>query len=318
MYQPEQRVIRLRATGPNHQWAMEMMTECQIHHRDGRKWGVIQEKLNQHGLHVTIQEITFIKTQEKTEAKTMTNEIEKTRRDMYDMLEAMRKAKKHPTMLRAFEEALEEHLESLRKHVSNLMTTDAYGIFFGSSNQFSVNGNCDSVKAIENMIAENASLISRLAAMTENRDELARSNLALGDDYGKIKQERDEIQGRLHAFDHAFDQQSLLVGRQTSEIGKVYELNRIAGEELIRVQGIARQHLDDCRFAEKMSDELDEKLRSAQAVIGQQEQLITGQRLAIAELYMERSGFKKRGCAHEFHPAFPGGERCVYCCEAKP
>jgi hypothetical protein len=164
----------------------------------------------------------------------MTTEIEKTRRDMYDMLEAMRKAKKHPTMLRAFEESLEEHLEALRQQNER---------FRGYALRDS----------------------EALSAMCE---------------------ERDQIQGRLHAIDHAYCEQSNRSGAQAREIERLNELNRIAGEELIRVQGIARQHLDDCRSAEKLIDDLSEKLTHATTVIGQQEQLIVGQRLAIADLYM--------------------------------
>lgn len=100
----------------------------------------------------------------------------------------------------------------------------------------------------------------------------AQQHADIGVRLANMTEERDQIQQRLHAVDHAYNEQQKAMG--------------IAGEELIRVQGMARQYLEDCRSAEKLSDELDEKLRSAQAVIGQQEQLITGQRLAIAELYL--------------------------------
>lgn len=91
-------------------------------------------------------------------------------------------------------------------------------------------------------------------------------------DLTSMREERDQIQQRLHAIDHAYNEQQKAMG--------------IAGEELIRVQGVARQYLDDCRSAEKHSDEFSEKLRDAQSLIGHQEQLIVGQRLAIADLYM--------------------------------
>lgn len=109
------------------------------------------------------------------------------------------------------------------------------------------------------------SLASRLASMTE---------------------ERDQIQQRLHAVDHAHFEQSRRTGEMARQIERLEDLNRIAGEELIRAQGVARQYLDDCRIAEKMTDDLHEKLGHATTVIGQQEQLIVGQRLAIAELHM--------------------------------
>lgn len=60
-----------------------------------------------------------------------------------------------------------------------------------------------------------------------------------------------------------------------------------SGDELIRAQKLARQFLDDCRHAEKYLDDENEKLRAAQAVIAQQEQLIAGQRKAIADMHTE-------------------------------
>lgn len=101
-----------------------------------------------------------------------------------------------------------------------------------------------------------------------------------------MTEERDQIQQRLHAVDHAYSEQSKLTAAQTKEIERLNELNRIAGQELIRVQGVARQHLDDCVSAERHSDRFSEQLRDAQAVIANQEQLIVGQRLAVADLYI--------------------------------
>lgn len=153
-------------------------------------------------------------------------EIEKTKRALYGCLDRIRRAGKHRKLTAELEERLEENFEELRV---------ARVEFTGKSDR------------------EIQSLASRLASMTE---------------------ERDQIQQRLHAIDHAYNEQQKAMS--------------IAGEELIRVQAMARQYLDDCRSAEKLSDELDEKLRDAQAVIGRQEQLIVGQRLAIAELYMAK------------------------------
>lgn len=106
--------------------------------------------------------------------------------------------------------------------------------------------------------------------------------------FSKLLEERDQIQQRLHAVDHAHFEQSRRTGEMARHIERLKDLNRIAGEELIRAQGVARQYLDDCRSAEKHSDRFSEQLRDAQAVIGHQEQLIVGQRLAIAELYMAK------------------------------
>jgi chromosome segregation ATPase len=199
----------------------------------------------------------------------MTTEIEKTKRALYGCLDRIRRAGKHRVLTAEFEERLEEHLEVLRQHENNL----------------------------------------------------SRNCLAHLENAGQMRQERDQIQQRLHAIDHAYLGSQTALGvagdciRDTQAVNREYQRlikerddqivalkesleanrdrvesllnqNKASGEELIRVQGIARQYLDDCRSAEKHSDEFSEKLRDAQAVIGHQEQLIVGQRLAIADLYL--------------------------------
>lgn len=129
-----------------------------------------------------------------------------------------------------------------------------------------------------------------LEVLRQHENNLKRNCLSHLEAVGQMRQERDQIQQRLHAIDHAYNEQSKLAGAQAREIERLNELNRIAGEELIRVQGIARENLDDVRTAENLSDDLSEKLTHATTVIGQQEQLIAGQRHAIAELYMARAG----------------------------
>lgn len=59
---------------------------------------------------------------------------------------------------------------------------------------------------------KSADLEKRLAAMAENRDELARGNLAGAKAYGQMKQERDDLQLRLHAVDHAYNEQQRKAG----------------------------------------------------------------------------------------------------------
>lgn len=131
-------------------------------------------------------------------------------------------------------------------------------------------------------------LEEHLEVLRQHENNLSRNCLAHLETAGQMRQERDQIQQRLHAVDHAHFEQSRRTGEMARQIERLEDLNRIAGEELIRAQGVARQYLDDCRSAEKHSDEFSEKLRDAHAVIGQQEQLIVGQRLAIAELYMAK------------------------------
>lgn len=114
----------------------------------------------------------------------------------------------------------------------------------------------------------------------------AQQHADIGVRLANMTEERDQIQQRLHAVDHAHFEQSRRTGEMARQIERLEDLNRIAGEELIRAQGVARQYLDDCRSAEKHSDRFSEQLRDAQAVIANQEQLIIGQRLAIADLYL--------------------------------
>lgn len=170
--------------------------------------------------------------------------IEQTRRAMYDMLEAMRRARKHPTMLRAFEEALEEHLEALR------MRND-----------------------------QQRDIIERAGGVNDLQRQVAERT-----------KERDECEGRMRVIDEAYC--------------KSQEALRVAGEELREVQSLNHNHIEtvislradlkrcknylpDLQSAEAMTDSLHEKLASATAVIAQQEQLIAGQRKAIADMHNE-------------------------------
>lgn len=139
------------------------------------------------------------------------------------------------------------------------------------------------LKRFESMVGSTHLFKNLQDSLEAHLEELRKANSGLAEMFVKEKadvevrlanmtEERNQIQQRLHAIDHAYNEQQKAIG--------------IAGEELIRVQGIARQHLDDCRSAEKMTDDLYEKLGHTTTVIGQQEQLIVGQRLAIADLYI--------------------------------
>lgn len=188
----------------------------------------------------------------------MTNDIENTKRELYGCLDRIRRAAKHRALTAQFEERLEEHLEALRKELD-----------FQAGHT------------------------------------------------SKMREKNDEIQQRLHAVDHAYNQQSLVMVGQSKEIDRLKEAARVAGEELRqcqtnvrhwreeagklnskitafesddifqKAQREARQYLADCRSAEKLSDDLSEKLTNATTVIGQQEQLIAGQRSAIAGMHAE-------------------------------
>lgn len=191
----------------------------------------------------------------KTETVAMTNEIEATKRLLDHCLGRVIRAGKHRKLTAELAERLEEHLEALRKELE-----------FQAGHT------------------------------------------------SKIRQAHTDIQGRLHAVDHAYSEISKLAGAQAEEIRSLKSTIKIAGESIQDTQTVnrsyqieikalnqqlgardetiaklraeGRQHLDDCRSAEKCSDDFSEKLRDAQAVIGHQEQLIVGQRMAIAELHM--------------------------------
>lgn len=186
----------------------------------------------------------------------MTNEIEKTKRELYGCLDRIRRAGKHRVLTAEFEERLEEHLESLRKDAS--ASHARIGELYSEVQQWKD--------------------IADVRQSSVERDQ---------NDLMKLRQANTEIQERLHSVDRAYFEQSQRNGDQARQIEKLEELNRIAGEELIRAQGMARQYGEDCRSAEKLSDELHEKLTNATTVIGQQEQLIAGQRSAIAGMHAE-------------------------------
>lgn len=188
----------------------------------------------------------------------MTNAIETTKRALFDCLERIKRAAKHRALTAEFEERLEEHLEELRKAF-----------------EFEVRCKNSAKERIQELVDFRSSLL----------------------------QERDDIQSRLHAVDRAYvvlDQANKVAGEEFNqsqtnvrhwreECGKLQARIKAfeSGEPYQKLQKEARQHLNDCREAKKLSDDLDERLRDAQKVIGHQEQLIIGQRLAIADLYLK-------------------------------
>jgi|GEM_PF-2721218 len=107
-------------------------------------------------------------------------------------------------------------------------------------------------------------------ALEEHLEELQRFEYPdLKRRLAEMTKERDDCQERMRAVDEAYR--------------KSQEALVIAGDELRRVQAVAK----DCLDAEKLADDLGEKLGAATAVIGQQEQLIAGQRKAIADMHNE-------------------------------
>lgn len=115
-----------------------------------------------------------------------------------------------------------------------------------------------------------------------------------------MTEERDGIQGRLHAIDHAYFEQSQRNGEQARQIEKLEELNHIAGEELIRVQEVARQNLEYLSAVQSRCEILSDayeyqKQLTRSACVAERESwvqireltgLVTSQRQAIADLYL--------------------------------
>lgn len=259
MQQPEERTIRLRSTPLNHQWAMEMMQERQVHHRDGMTWAVVEVSTRQKGLFIRIREIYIVTITVKPGAKTMTTEIEKTKRQMYADIKRFESMVGSTRLFKTFQDSLEAHLEELRKAMVRI--------------------NESTVACAHHSAESFLDLETRLSAMTE---------------------ERDQIQQRLHAIDHAYCEQSNRAGAQAREIERLNELNRIAGEELIRVQGIARQYLDELAAVRTqhgiLSDAYEhQKQLTRSACVAERESwvqireltgLVTSQRQAIADMHM--------------------------------
>lgn len=135
----------------------------------------------------------------------MTTKTEQTKREMYDLLESMRKAKKHPSLLAKFESALEAHLEDLRE-------------WKGRAEGF--------------------------------------------------REERDQIQQRLHAIDHAYLEQSQRNGEQARQIEKLEEIAMIAGEELIAAQESSRKHAEEVTTTRKQLSDAMVLVRRQRAAIG--------------------------------------------------
>lgn len=207
----------------------------------------------------------------------MTTEIEKTKRGMYHCLDRIRRAGKHRVLTAEFEERLEEHLEELRKEESAFQAR--IGELYSSRQQW------EDIAALR---------LDNLSAMTE---------------------ERDQIQGRLHAVDHAYSVQSMelnnkirecqqqktaldvsgeqlreyqaLVAKQASDIASLKDQVEHRDQTIMRYRNKDSGYLQDCQLAEKLSDELSEKLTHATTVIGQQERLIVGQRKSIADMHTE-------------------------------
>jgi len=184
----------------------------------------------------------------------MTNAIEQAKREMYEALRIVRECFASLPISK-FESALESYLEQVRQDHEALHETarkrfeDVQALEAGNEKlskalrytnetiQRCAAQSIETISGLESQLAKmtrmrevyyklacdyttkSVDLESRLAAMTENRDELARSNLARDTAYAAMKNERDDIQLRLHAVDHAYKVQQERIATPMSEQG---------------------------------------------------------------------------------------------------
>lgn len=120
-------------------------------------------------------------------------------------------------------------------------------------------------------------------------------------DFDDVRQERDDCQERMRVIDEAYrkSQEALAIAgdslrdAQRSVIERDVQIERLLAQVDGQQQKIEKIHKgyakdrQDLQSAEAMTDSLHEQLSAATAIIGQQEQLIAGQRKAIADMHNE-------------------------------
>lgn len=174
-----------------------------------------------------------------------TNNIEQTRRAMYQALAGVRKAKKHPKATDALETALEAHLEALR-------------------------GSQDSLRVrTEVMRQERDDLQERMIDVDEACRKSQQALMVAGEELRAVQEVNGAYRIEIKSLNQQLEARDETIGRLRAELKKC--LN----------------YLPDLQSAEAMTDSLHEKLGAATTVIGQQEQLIAGQRKSIAYMHNE-------------------------------
>lgn len=179
--------------------------------------------------------------------------IEQTRRAMYDALAKLKTNPRSKVVMGSFECAMEEHLEELRAPK-------------------------DQKPGCSQQAAVIAALRLDLKCIVEERDGLQARMRVIDADYEKSQKALviagDELRAAQTNARHWREEcgklDSTLRAFQSGDVYKQYLHDR-----------------KDLQSAEAMTDSLHEKLADAHAVIGQQEQLIAGQRKAIADMHSE-------------------------------
>lgn len=111
-------------------------------------------------------------------------------------------------------------------------------------------------------------LEEHLEVLRLHENNLSRNCLAHLETAGQMRQERDQIQQRLHAIDHAYLEQSQRNGEQARQIEKLEEIAMIAGEELIAAQESSRKHAGEADKTRKQLSDAMVLVRRQRAAIG--------------------------------------------------
>lgn len=181
----------------------------------------------------------------------MTNAIEQAKREMYEHLELLKYAYRNnpkPMLFGFFETSIEAYLDQVRQDHEALHETarkrfeDVQAIE-AANDKLSKSLRCanetiqrcaaqslETIRDLESRLEsainlqkcyeriacdyteKSADLEKQLSAMTANRDELARNNLAGDKAYREMKQDRDDCQRRMQAIDHAYNEQQKKTG----------------------------------------------------------------------------------------------------------
>lgn len=198
--------------------------------------------------------------------------------EMYEQLAAIRKARKHPIMLRNFEDDLEEYLEALRKEHAELV----------SSLQHSVQVYQDAYEQ-QKTLTRNACVYDR-----ERHDELYQ----LRNDVQQVRNERDETYEKLQ-------EGTAKLAQGTESIKALHRVIKTQQAAQDRSQRGMDEAIVLCkRYKAEQRDQardLHNQIMQAEAISGargqrleSQKKLIDSQRKEIEALFLERESARKQ------------------------
>lgn len=187
--------------------------------------------------------------------------------ELYEQLAAIRKARKHPIMLRNFEDDLEAYLEALRQDYERVVMIGAEAVEYRSVLRDAYDGQCQRTR---DALAESRGLSDNLWALRRDHAELQEANDAtyekLQDATAKLASQTESIRALLR-----------VIKSQQNACTRFKELVRITEGDRIREQAEAHRQIMQ---AEAMADDRWEQLE-------QKQELIVLQRKAIETLTFE-------------------------------